>query len=144
MARKHTTLYSPLEYDQLNRYNQLVEVWLWIGILVILGSVAFLNALTHLHGRRRRSKAATYAITRQRPPKGCARTGKRCSRWVPATLVAFWRKYTGHKSDVAGYLYIDGPLAQVILILSYVLLNLLLVFLGGALVIEISIRNSLR
>ena len=129
--RNHTYQYSPEEEYRLNEYNQHVQIWLWIGIVCLLTIAAGTNVGVRLIGRRRRAHAGQCALLRQRPPKGCSRTGKRCSRWVPGMIIAIWRKATGRKSQLAAALYIDGPLAQVGLIAGYVLLNLLLVFLGG-------------
>lgn len=122
--------YTPNELQTLYDYNHLVPLYLWSGLITLLGSAGAINAAQLWHGRRRRRLAGHYALTLQQAMKGCSRTGKKCTRWLAATILSIFRKYSIRESRIAHSIGMMN-LGQVLLIICYFAFNLGLC-LGGA------------
>ena len=105
------------------RYNHRVPLYLWLVLLIVLGSASALNAWVILHGYRRRKLAGHCARTRFEAVKGCSRTNKACTRWVPAAFISVFRKYSIRESLLARAVGMTN-LGQLALLVLYLAINL--------------------
>jgi len=124
---------DPLVNDTtLRAFNALVPLYLWCILTFLLLLASLFNAFSLYSAHQRRKYAARWAGGRFCPPDSCPRLGKRCSKWVPMTMLAVARKAGVRKPWIASRLGM-GNAAQVAVIFVYLSVNLALVFGGGPL-----------
>ena len=128
---QHDLRYTPDQLHYLVEFNEYVGAYLWVGLFAVIAIATALNLYSKSHSIRRRFVIKRWIISGIPPVKGCSRTGKGCTRWVPATFLALFRKWTIRKGKYASIVHFTN-LGQVSLVLGYITLNLALCF-GGAL-----------
>lgn len=68
-------IYSPGEPDHLIHYNENVQLYLLVPLLLIIFSTIAINILSHYLSFRRKNQAKKY-MNKERPSAACARTGE--------------------------------------------------------------------
>lgn len=125
----HRPSYTPQQLHDVLTYNKYVQVYLWVGLIGIVGITTLFHILGQSLSYLRRRYAASY-IGRTRPSGACSRSGKGCTKWVPGTMLATFRKACCRKSHAAEKIGMSS-LGEVFLVVSYYCLNIILVVCGG-------------
>lgn len=112
-----------------HQYNKWVPGWLYAGLSLLCISLGAYNFADRAIARWYTSKYHSL----HRPPSGLSRghAGKRKLEWLPSAILARWRTMSYRKNKVAGWFGL-GSASQAVVIFAYLLLNLLIVLLGGA------------
>lgn len=129
MLPVHEPHYTAQQYRDVLHYNKYVQLYLWIGIVGIIGVLTIAHLVSHTLSYLRRRFAAQW-VGGKRPSNACSRTGKGCSMWVPGTLVATFRKTAVRKSHTAERIGMSS-LGEVGFLAFYYCFNIILVVCGG-------------
>ncbi|KAG8881539.1 hypothetical protein FRB98_004255 [Tulasnella sp. 332] len=125
----HAPSYTAQQYRDVLHYNKYIQLYLWIGVLGLIGLVT----LAHLIGRTLsylRRKFAARWVGGKRPSNACSRTGKGCTKWIPGTMVATFRKACVRKSHTAERMGMSS-LGEVAVVTFYYCFNIILVVCGA-------------
>lgn len=130
MLPVHEPTYTAEQYRNVLYYNKYVQLYLWIGILGLIGVVTIAHLVGQTLSYLRRKFAARWVGGKTRPSNACSRTGKGCTMWVPGTMVATFRKTAVRKSHQAERIGMSS-LGEVGAVAFYYCFNVILVVCGG-------------
>ncbi|KAG8996567.1 hypothetical protein FRB93_000709 [Tulasnella sp. JGI-2019a] len=126
----HASHYTPEQYQSILHYNKYVQLYLWIGIICIVGITTIVHVVGRTFSYLRRRFAARWVGGERRPSNACSRTGKGCTKWVPGTMVARFRKTCVRRSHAAEMVGMSS-LGEVGMIVFYYCFNIVLVVCGA-------------
>lgn len=125
MAPNRQPNYTVQQCQELQHQNKFVQVYLASPLallfIILVGSNYFSIYLSY-----RRRRHATKFVLQMRPSASCSRTGRRCTMWLPGTVLSLHRKLVYRSSGFAETLGMSS-LGEFGAILSWYALNFVLV-----------------
>ncbi|KAK4698578.1 hypothetical protein P7C70_g7694, partial [Phenoliferia sp. Uapishka_3] len=138
----HQPNYTPSQLYHLKQSNKFVQVYLITALLSAFLIAVLVNILAKSLSYIRRKYAARF-VGKLRPSAACSRSGKGCTMWLPGTMLAGIRKLGCRRSKVAEAIGMSS-LAEVGLIGSYYVLNIVLVVTSSAGSIDYMAHHAAR